>query len=440
MSTKLVFSFLASLLAAATVRGQAARGNAVGSAGDGAYPSPVDRPTRILYDGASNTEPYSWGNFLGDVYFQGNPLVSVQALRPWGGKPLGACMGCLAPYLASNNLAGTGTNGIFIVFLGDNDPGSYVARGCTNLDSIVAGMEADYQKLADLCHSNGWQFGVFTINGNNGRYATPLHQTVRYAINDFIRTNTFWDYLCDVDKLLPEQSAPYMRDGIVHYNRSFQRIIAAMVYDTLRQPPHRGVWNPSPDLNGRDVRPSCVGVYRYPGTTNVMADTNGVYSPIGDKLSMTSKIAFQPSNLTYAVTNERIAVPTAMALTDLSPGVWKLEACLAFDASVDASSGASVGFMTSAAVDYSGRAMYGAADAPPRWWQGWPTTTPTTDLHRAYIRKVPAPSFFFEYMVTVYTNTTIVATVGQVVAHTRVPNAHTTTLRQGSWMSAIKLQ
>jgi hypothetical protein len=439
MKPKCLLSFLACLPVVAILV-EATPLIAEDSSSEGAYPSPFNRPTRILYDGASNTEPYSWGNFLGDVYFQGNPWVSVRALRPWGGKPLSAGLGSLSAYLISNNLTGTGTNGIFVVFLGDNDPGAYLAHGCTNVDQIIAGISADYLKCAELCHSNGWQFGVFTINGNNGRYATPLYQTVRYAVNDFIRTNTFWDYLCDVDKLLPEQSTPYLRDGIVHYNRSFQRIIAAMVYDTLRQPPHRGVWNPSPDLNGRDVRPSCIGVYMYPGTTNVMADTHGVYGPDGAKLSMTSRIAFQPSNLTYAVTNERVAVPTAMALRDLSPGVWKLEASLAFDASADEASGAVAGFMVSAAVDYSGRVMYGTADAQPRWWQGWPTTTPTTDLHRAGIRKVPAPSFFFEYMVTVYTNTTIIATVGQVVGHTRDPNTHTTTLRQGSWISAVKMQ
>jgi lysophospholipase L1-like esterase len=132
-----------------------------------------------------------------------------------------------------------GGAGYVIVALGINDIGHSTAADPVSADQILAG----YEELATRAHAQGLKIFLATITPFGGvpRYGTPGHETMRQAVNAFIRTNDLFDGFIDFDAAvrdpvtLTNLLTTYDSGDHLHPNDAGYAAMAAAITDSLFQ-------------------------------------------------------------------------------------------------------------------------------------------------------------------------------------------------------------
>lgn len=92
-----------------------------------------------------------------------------------------------------------------IVMLGINDIGMAGKNPSPTAEEIIAG----YQQLATRAHAKGLRIYGATLSPFEGAfYWTPEGEAKRKAVNDWIRSNTFFDGIVDFDAILRDPKQP----------------------------------------------------------------------------------------------------------------------------------------------------------------------------------------------------------------------------------------
>lgn len=242
---------------------------------------PFSAKTRLVFDGDSLTYGGNVATNLGyPTYFTNlvtaNVVFSTNAATPGATitNRITNYVNAVYPHRPSG-----GTNAVLFCWIGINNI-------CATADPLdVFNPLTNYWRTAK---SDGFTLVAFTLADSA---ATPGCDLQRRQVNDMIRAAPYWDYLVDVDMILPTSDGTTYDN--THFKTNYNALIASEVISTIQAPlkmPSRKGYDPLgvtayTDYQGRTQIPNGLSsllltngsamAYLYPDAANRLSFRNG---------------------------------------------------------------------------------------------------------------------------------------------------------------------